>query len=602
VSLANLKANGDKNPKEYVSDSKNQGTTQGNQRTNNETDQNKPPRWEQSSQPEGQYHHNDKYPQDQREGTSQREKRYCDTCDKVHPGDCWPICRDCKKRHSPRYVCRRSQGGLRQGASQYELQAENPGSEYLQNDRTDSRTAKTERATTMSATENVFQYSMNAICLSSADPETELLTKDSWIYDTGASFHICNNWTLMEDVTQGENRTTTTANGQKQTGNLFGKVSLVVRCGKNKRIITLNDVMYIPDAPCNLVSEGKFYTKGLYLDAQRNIIHNGSVIAANCPRLECANVRTLELHPDHGEIERKIGYTMVAASAVENLCEVWQKAKKSDVKVPITTQYLKDDDNIAKERKLTLKAGRTSSVEEKSHCDTEQKNNPKTEGFMLARDRMYVENLPVEQKSERQCIIVTNMEKPKETTGGNPKGKQVEEQKTAQPGNDQLDQSKTQVVVERQQRTTNKSEEKPKSTTSQQSGDNRPQNPQRQCIFEWAHKPATDEGNDTKKEIVPAGRDQDGTVKEVKVSHNREVGGNLPRETERHQEPDGGGPCKGWELCEELKTHRACKPDGRFENMNEGIRKKNEKGLNPSETDENCKAHKPIGSEQGLKK
>jgi hypothetical protein len=130
---------------------------------------------------------------------------------------------------------------------------------------------------------------------------------------------------IMEDITPSEERTTTTASGQKQTGNLFGKVSLVVKCGNSKRIITLNNVMYVPQSPCNLVSEGTFYTKGLYLDAQQNVIHNGSVIAANCPRLPCANVRILELHPDHIEIERKTGYAMVAASVFESSFDVWHR-------------------------------------------------------------------------------------------------------------------------------------------------------------------------------------------------------------------------------------------------------------------------------------
>src|SRR5580692_7281022 len=98
-------------------------------------------------------------------------------------------------------------------------------------------------------------YSMNAICLESAEAEKKELTKDWWIYDTGASFHTCNNWSLMEEVSEGEPRMTIGANGKKQTGNLFGKVNIVVRYGIGKRVITLNDVMFAPEAPYNSVSE-----------------------------------------------------------------------------------------------------------------------------------------------------------------------------------------------------------------------------------------------------------------------------------------------------------------------------------------------------------
>ena len=153
-------------------------------------------------------------------------------------------------------------------------------------------------------TENVFDYNhVTAACLYLAKTDEEQLTKDSWIYDTGASFHICNNWIMMEDVVQGENRTTTTSNGGKQTGNLTGKVNLVVKCGQGKTIITLNDVLYIPNAPCNLVSEGKFYRKGLYLNAQRNLIHNDTQVIANCPMLDHVDVRILQMHPDHDSLD-----------------------------------------------------------------------------------------------------------------------------------------------------------------------------------------------------------------------------------------------------------------------------------------------------------
>jgi hypothetical protein len=117
------------------------------------------------------------------------------------------------------------------------------------------------------------------------------------------SFHICNDWQLMEDVVEDENRTTTASNSEQQTGNLFGKVNVIVQSGKGKRIITLNDVMYIAKSPCSLVSEGKFYLKGLYLDVQQNVIRNGSETIVNYPRLVGVNVRVLQIHPDNKTID-----------------------------------------------------------------------------------------------------------------------------------------------------------------------------------------------------------------------------------------------------------------------------------------------------------
>ena len=129
----------------------------------------------------------------------------------------------------------------------------------------------------------------------------------------------------MEDVVQGESRTTTTANGAKQTGNLFGKVNIVVKCGQKKRVITLVDVMYISGAPCNLVSNGKFYRKGLFLDTQRNVIHNGKDVIANCPMLEGTDVQILELDPEHGKLSRQPGLSLAAIKKTESSFEVWHR-------------------------------------------------------------------------------------------------------------------------------------------------------------------------------------------------------------------------------------------------------------------------------------
>jgi hypothetical protein len=83
--------------------------------------------------------------------------------------------------------------------------------------------------------------------------------------------------------------------------------------------------MYIPEAPCNLVSEGKYFKNGLYLDAQRSIIHNGIVIAANYPRIDTSNVRVLEIHSDNETIDRELSPLFLAVKTSESLYEIWHQ-------------------------------------------------------------------------------------------------------------------------------------------------------------------------------------------------------------------------------------------------------------------------------------
>src|SRR5436190_1036871 len=141
------------------------------------------------------------------------------------------------------------------------------------------------------ATESIFHLNgINAQCNQSTDSETEGLTRNSWIYDSGSSWYICNNWNKMENVVQGEIRTTITVNGGKQSSDLFRSVKIIAKNTQGKSIIKLNEVMYTPESPCNIISNGIFKSKGLYLDGQHDIIHNGHQIVANCPILKGVNV------------------------------------------------------------------------------------------------------------------------------------------------------------------------------------------------------------------------------------------------------------------------------------------------------------------------
>ena len=193
VSLANLCTNGDRNPKDYISNSKTRGAAEKQKKDEEINQNNSLPQgqdYRQQQKSDGRNHH-DK--DNQKFGTSQ--KQFCEPCDKWHSGDCWPLCTDCKVRHSPKWVCRKN----RKPKTQHELPGSTPGIGY-----SPGNNATTSKSGTTQATENVFQYGMNAVSVTLAEVVEQGLTRDSWIFDTGASFHTCIDWNMMEDIVKGE--------------------------------------------------------------------------------------------------------------------------------------------------------------------------------------------------------------------------------------------------------------------------------------------------------------------------------------------------------------------------------------------------------------
>ena len=55
------------------------------------------------------------------------------------------------------------------------------------------------------------------------------------------------------------------------------------------------------------------------------MIYNGKEIVVNCPRLECANVRTLEIDEYNKIIERQSRYSLVATKAINSSFEIWHQ-------------------------------------------------------------------------------------------------------------------------------------------------------------------------------------------------------------------------------------------------------------------------------------
>jgi hypothetical protein len=189
ITLANLKSGGDRgsSPNPHT-----KGAAGQNQKIEEKTAQ-------KDGAPQGQgqgqrqelrdrNHHGDK-------DNKKKNYRYCETCSRTHWGNCWPICRDCGLRHHPKNKCPDKQ----KPNNPSELQGETQ--EWGNSAAPESSGA---------ASDNVFRYGLSRMLTAGA---TGPLTKDSWIFDTGASYHICNNWRMMEEVVQGETQITTATTG-----------------------------------------------------------------------------------------------------------------------------------------------------------------------------------------------------------------------------------------------------------------------------------------------------------------------------------------------------------------------------------------------------
>lgn len=85
-----------------------------------------------------------------------------------------------------------------------------------------------------------------------------LSTSGKWIIDPGATCHICNNRSSFvelyplkthSDVKLGDGRTL--------SATARGIVSLRVKYGRESRKCKLDDVLYVPDFSCNMLSVSK---------------------------------------------------------------------------------------------------------------------------------------------------------------------------------------------------------------------------------------------------------------------------------------------------------------------------------------------------------
>ena len=200
----NLKLHGDRNPKALISDPQGKGVE--NQNQNQSKNQNPNPNQHQNQNHNGQNHHSNN-PRNNQQGnwnTFQSRWPYCNMCKCPHPGQCYPVCSNCNRRHNPNAECRfPNQPNWNQNWHQQPPNNGGQGTGYIPVPSSNSPSSSNTSANTSSstATESVFHFNgINAQCDQSTDSETEGLTRNSWIYDSGSSWYICNDWNKMENV------------------------------------------------------------------------------------------------------------------------------------------------------------------------------------------------------------------------------------------------------------------------------------------------------------------------------------------------------------------------------------------------------------------
>jgi len=117
------------------------------------------------------------------------------------------------------------------------------------------------------------------VTYSSQSPFNSILARDAWLADSGASSHIANNIQMFKSITpskiliQGVGETIEAA-GQ-------GTVILNSKVGNSQIPITLNNIIFAPDAPNCLLSIGKVKSAGVQIDfsaGKCTVKQNGSIV------------------------------------------------------------------------------------------------------------------------------------------------------------------------------------------------------------------------------------------------------------------------------------------------------------------------------------
>ena len=87
----------------------------------------------------------------------------------------------------------------------------------------------------------------------------ESCTSESWFLDTGCSNHMIGNKTWLREVDPGRNTKVELADHIVLVAEGMGKISIE---GKNEKMAIIEEVLYVPEMQCNLLSVGQFIQKG----------------------------------------------------------------------------------------------------------------------------------------------------------------------------------------------------------------------------------------------------------------------------------------------------------------------------------------------------
>jgi hypothetical protein len=87
----------------------------------------------------------------------------------------------------------------------------------------------------------------------------------------------------------------------------------------------LSNVIYILESPFSLINEGKYQQKELYLDTQKDIVHDGKEVIVNCPLLFSTNIRIFEINSTNNIIDCKTEYSLLVSKTITPSFSIWHQ-------------------------------------------------------------------------------------------------------------------------------------------------------------------------------------------------------------------------------------------------------------------------------------
>ena len=90
----------------------------------------------------------------------------------------------------------------------------------------------------------------------------ELDERSKWFLDSGASTHVCNSYSMFDQITT-EKSSITVGDDREVAVTGRGTIKLKVKANEKTNILTLHDVAFVPDLGVNLVSAGRLECQGL---------------------------------------------------------------------------------------------------------------------------------------------------------------------------------------------------------------------------------------------------------------------------------------------------------------------------------------------------